>query len=1349
MEGRSASGAWRWVLAGLVAGMVLLVLWQMKGPPSPGTSPPDPELELLDLTRGPINAPAVPGPGSSDAALASTKDEPADAGHDVSTASKPAASASATEEELVLVHGRVTSRVTGDPIAGATVMLHPFQFTFAAESALRVEATTQTDEQGHYRLHGSKSVTGRSLGECVVRAEAPGFETRGAYLIGKTTAGVRVDFLLGHGETVTGRVVNARREPIAGAVVGSLMIDNPGLDMLQGLPVLYSSIATTGDDGNFEIAGVPVDRALELPVRAEGYLPAFSPPVRGGDCDILIVLGDGEAKMHGRVLEPGGEPVPNATVVLLPKAALGGPNAPVYANRSIRRVTNAEGRYAFGCLAAEVHIANVVDTDGRIDDSTRTVSEEVALHHGEDLEKDFVFPADLIVSGRAYDADSDEGIAGVRVSQQPYMFYGLFTDGRRNTVAVREEAVTGSDGEYSVRAELYGDGNAAIYFEAPEGWVSDPYEVYGSRVFQHAPSATTHRLDLGFRRGNTVRGRVERADSTPAADAWVGCSAGREDTYQPKTQTYTDGDGAFSLTIPESGRAILEAKDESGYARREVHIPAGDVLEGVVLRLEAWAEIAGRVTNGRGEPLAGVGIRIAPRTGGAKSYLVAYAATTDSNGCYMAEKVAPGEIDVSAHPPETGGYSPSAPLRVTAEKGRRHENVDFVLSAGDAIEGVVSDGEGNPIAGATVYLVYRVERIMYFDGTTDRSGYYRIGGLPADVGIERMEAFHANYESDSRTKVSVFDGPQNFVLHRRKEIVVVAVDARSNEPVTRYECRLLQRVAGEFTPKMELPAKRIADAGGRGAFSSIASGEYRIEVAELTEENIFTGRRGAAEVTVERERAPGEVLVKVSGGRSITGRVVLEETGAPVEGALVAIAAPASPHVYESKSGLFDIPAVLSDAAGRFRLGSLPPGQYHLQVSKGFLQPRDRPVVTVELERDPDAIEVALVAAGVIFGRAIGIDGAPLAGAVVAHQDYQAPNRGWPPRNFSTNEEGHYRIEGATAGSHSLVLSHAGENLSMARPALLEAGQELEIDFDFSGLVDLSGALTENGAACSPGLAVQVLPRAMAEVKDRESLVPARLERPTDRTYRILLPPAEYVVQAVASGGIRCLADRFELAPEPRRQHRDIALQFADADIAVVAPREEDFRPGRLVLDQRLAGGVPELSNAIETASPSKRVRLAAFGEYQVAYTSNDGEWSGTSEWAALQPGSENTIVVTVQQGPAILLGRWTPEEMTGSEQTLALDGSGAITGPGRLQVVFLHERGACGLNLEGVVLRRDGAELSRDEHIGWTGVTNRNNIYVLEVPPAAPGGRYEIRARVRSDGGTDSSGSIFGRLVP
>ncbi len=79
----------------------------------------------------------------------------------------------------------------------------------------------------------------------------------------------------------------------------------------------------------------------------------------------------------------------------------------------------------------------------------------------------------------------------------------------------------------------------------------------------------------------------------------------------------------------------------------------------------------------------------------------------------------------------------------------------------------------------------------------------------------------------------------------------------------------------------------------------------------------------------------------------------------------------------------------------------------------------------------------------------------------------------------------------------------------------------------------------------------------------------------------------------------------------------------------------------------------------------------------------------------------------------------------------------------GDFRVVFNFIGGECRLDIDEVELMEVGNTVAVDSHDGQTGSVDKDNIYRLSLPVKKLGVRYILRAKVRTDGGTNSMGEV------
>ena len=111
---------------------------------------------------------------------------------------------------------------------------------------------------------------------------------------------------------------------------------------------------------------------------------------------------------------------------------------------------------------------------------------------------------------------------------------------------------------------------------------------------------------------------------------------------------------------------------------------------------------------------------------------------------------------------------------------------------------------------------------------------------------------------------------------------------------------------------------------------------------------------------------------------------------------------------------------------------------------------------------------------------------------------------------------------------------------------------------------------------------------------------------------------------------------------------------------------------------------------------------------------------------------------------PPVVLGSWAPETMSGTWKDLEWNITAEVKQPGPFDVAARYRSGQLAAQIQSMTLLQDGVEVTRDEHPGLAGAIHEKNIYHLRVPAMKPGATYTLRARLRSEGGTDSHGFVL-----
>ena len=317
-----------------------------------------------------------------------------------------------------------------------------------------------------------------------------------------------------------------------------------------------------------------------------------------------------------------------------------------------------------------------------------------------------------------------------------------------------------------------------------------------------------------------------------------------------------------------------------------------------------------------------------------------------------------------------------APVRL--EKVRPGQSLVVTLARGRAIEGVVHDVAGQPVAGARVaarsdqgLMVSPWEaEASVVRATTDSRGRFRLDGV--GPGLHSVSARARGYGEATRRNVRP-GGTVTLALRPGGWFTGHVVD-QGGAPVKSALVR------AELEPRFwETSRTEATDGDGRFELDGLSAGRYTVVVnARGYALGIETG------VTLPADGA-AEIAISLASGVSVKGRLV-DAAERPLHG-----------RARMQELARQELPTaateVLSGAAGddgRFRIDHVPPGAWTLAATApGFAGQR------VELEvggRDPlvDAGDVVLERGLAIQGRVRTAAGAPVPGASIGAYDDEA-----------------------------------------------------------------------------------------------------------------------------------------------------------------------------------------------------------------------------------------------------------------------------------------------------------------------------------------------------------------------
>ncbi len=528
----------------------------------------------------------------------------------------------------------------------------------------------------------------------------------------------------------------------------------------------------------------------------------------------------------------------------------------------------------------------------------------------------------------------------------------LFDGGPAPRVAARHgETVTDDAGRFQFTGVF------------PESFAALGIDVHGpratARFVDHLPSAgeTVDLGDVTLERSVTFKGVVEDLDGEPVPNALVratnlprlifdfGAAYARRDAsfvvkewraetwdvYEPRPwmrelfddlpipQTRTDDEGAFVLEAVPVGLGSIVVQKEGYVSRVHGPVPTGESGERDVgtIRVDHGDEIAGRVVDASGAPVAGVRVLAGPMLMGEVG-LVWPLGVTGSDGRFAAEGFddkphfvcarADDAIDWKVLEGVQAGFGELAVMLDPA--------YDLTISVVDAAGKVVADPTlllrptfdpaDAPVAFSPIPLADRLERND--DGTF----------VVRDLGARKYNVLaRADGFAFARAEADLTAGPARaqLVLSPERTLDVRVMDGTTGEPLEWVNVsahRGDEWIRDDFFPLVS----RRSDEDGMATLPGLRDGTYSIRA----EHPDFSPAATPAELPMD-----GPVELELRPGGTIVGRV--HQGGRP----------PDVPRFLMLDQSGDEIPRfVVTDLEGKFRVTRLRPGTVRIEVFRRF-----------------------------------------------------------------------------------------------------------------------------------------------------------------------------------------------------------------------------------------------------------------------------------------------------------------------------------------------------------------------------------------------------------------------------
>ncbi|MGO9108872.1 MAG: carboxypeptidase regulatory-like domain-containing protein, partial [Thermoguttaceae bacterium] len=335
---------------------------------------------------------------------------------------------------------------------------------------------------------------------------------------------------------------------------------------------------------------------------------------------------------------------------------------------------------------------------------------------------------------------------------------------------------------------------AGLHPFAPPQVKADPAKsTVGTHLAPRDAVSEVKREKPGVR---SLRIRVVDQAGKPIAGAKVGLGGViRESQVRFHLEAVkTDGKGVATIEFPRQAASYLIAsvtadKYVNAGAQWENNEKDGVRVPGeFTFTLEPGTTLGGTVRDEQGRPIGGAEVGILGQEnlpGGIRFNQAVDNLLTDAEGRWTSHRMPKdfGRYDFAQiglkHP--VYASPPAFDLKSQQLDQLRAGAAVTVMQKGAVIEGVVTDPQGKPVAGATVGLFLHFFRQLYLRAETDEKGRYR---LPAcEAGEYAIAAAAKSYAPDSQ-RVAVAKDPRKVDLRLRKgELIRIRVVDKQGRPL--------------------------------------------------------------------------------------------------------------------------------------------------------------------------------------------------------------------------------------------------------------------------------------------------------------------------------------------------------------------------------------------------------------------------------------------------------------------------------------------------------------------------------------------------------------------------------------
>lgn len=682
---------------------------------------------------------------------------------------------------------------------------------------------------------------------------------------------------------IQGTVLDARRQPLAGVTLRLRPSRRPDFPAPAAEPEAAAG-GLSDAKGRFHLTDVPaaeVDLEAEKPGFTRLRLRGLRLSPGSGPLDLGTLVLQPGATLAGTVVDAQGKPLPGAEIFVVESLPRRGTEEEVLRKLKPQASSGPDGRFQLRDQPAGVPLSLVVLARGHLPGPFRGIRSPAPEPLTLRLE-----PA-WGLRGRVVSADG-EPVAGARLELR---WQAVLPEDERQPVgpSIVREAASDRDGRFALEGMPQGKAWLDV---AAQGFV--PLDHLEVRL--PAPDAGGEWV-IVLQPGALLEGRVTTDAGEPVAGVRISAGGGAG---------LSDADGRYQaegVPVGEQEVRIVHPDYRSRVQRQRIE-PGTNRLD---VQLESGVEVAGRVVDEAGGPVAGAEVWMISRQ---RRDLPEYHVRSAPDGSFRFPTVAQGRYTLGA---EAENRSPAELEAAVVVAGESVSGLEVTLRQGATLSGQILGLEPGELSAVQVRA--RIEGRGSFPARIDAQGRYEIRHLQAGDWEVRAALWDGQRQVEARVPIGPSDREVSRDLEFRRRLSLSGQVLFEDEPLA--DTRVALR--GE---RFSVERSATTDFEGRFRLDDLEADVYWLGLSHPTR---WLLHNATVPLTSDRD-----LTIRLEASR-VEGAVSDAASGAGIADAALHLYHPAGP---EGPEFLF---TGSTRADGTFSILRVPPGTYRLTVrADGF-----------------------------------------------------------------------------------------------------------------------------------------------------------------------------------------------------------------------------------------------------------------------------------------------------------------------------------------------------------------------------------------------------------------------------